>query len=82
VADIARGYRVQGNCVVPNWIGLPRTVDELAAMPAAPREAAPPLVPPTQVASAVMDLIVDDSLNGRVAVLEGGQPRQLLDGGT
>lgn len=51
-------------------------------MPAARREAAPPLVPPTQVASAVMDLIVDDSLNGRVAVLEGGQPRQLLDGGT
>ncbi len=80
-AGLARDCNVRVNCVVPNWIGLPRAVDEFAAMPAAERDATPPLIPPEDVAAAVTDFVVDDSLSGRVAVLEGGERRRLLEAG-
>jgi 3-oxoacyl-[acyl-carrier protein] reductase len=67
------GVRV--NCVVPDWIGLPRAHDELAAMSEAERAAVPPLIPPDQVADAVVGLIFDDRMVGRAVVLQKSRPR-------
>lgn len=69
---------VRMNCVVPNWIGLERAEAEVAAMSPEQRAELPPLIPPAEVAAAVSDFIIDESLTGRVAVLEGGRPRRLL----
>ncbi|MGR6320575.1 SDR family NAD(P)-dependent oxidoreductase [Micromonospora soli] len=79
LADLPTTHNVRVNCVVPNWIGLDRAYAQLAAMTAAQRAEAPPLIPPEDVAAAVTDFMVDESLTGRVAILEGGQPRTLLD---
>jgi NAD(P)-dependent dehydrogenase (short-subunit alcohol dehydrogenase family) len=71
---------VRVNCVVPSWIGLDRAKAELAAMSPEQQAATPPLIPPEEVAAAVSDFVLNDSLRGRVAVLEGGRPRHLLAG--
>jgi NAD(P)-dependent dehydrogenase (short-subunit alcohol dehydrogenase family) len=71
-----RGVRV--NCVVPDWIGLDRAFVELEAMSPAERREAPVLIPPGVVADAVVDLIADDALSGRVVVIDGGEPPRLL----
>jgi NAD(P)-dependent dehydrogenase (short-subunit alcohol dehydrogenase family) len=70
------GVRV--NCIVPDWIGLDRAHADLAAMTPERRAAMPPLIPPQTVADAVVTLIRDDSLSGRVMVLPGGESRELL----
>ena len=70
------GVRV--NCIVPDWIGLDRAHAELERMPAARRATMPPLIPPGTVAEAVVRLIRDDSLSGRVLVLPGGEAAELL----
>jgi NAD(P)-dependent dehydrogenase (short-subunit alcohol dehydrogenase family) len=70
------GVRV--NCIVPGWIGLARAHAELARMPATRRAAMPPLVPPETVAGAVVTLVRDDSLSGRVLVLPGGDRVELI----
>jgi len=67
------GVRV--NCVVPDWIGLPRAHDELAAMSEAERAGVPPLIPPDQVADTVVSLIFDDRMVGRAVVLQKSRPR-------
>jgi NAD(P)-dependent dehydrogenase (short-subunit alcohol dehydrogenase family) len=79
LADLPASHRVRVNCVVPGWIGLERALAQVAAMAEAERARLPPLIPPADVAAAVADFIVDDSLSGRIAVLQGGRPRHLLD---
>jgi NAD(P)-dependent dehydrogenase (short-subunit alcohol dehydrogenase family) len=79
LADLPATHHVRVNCVVPGWIGLDRAHAELAAMTPAQRAEAPPLLPPEDVAATVSDFIFDESLTGRVAVLEGGQPRVFVD---
>ena len=79
LAGLPTSHRVRVNCVVPGWIGLERAHAQVAAMTEAEGAGLPPLVAPAEVAAAVSDFVVDDSLSGRIAVLEGGQPRYLLD---
>ena len=64
------GVRV--NCVVPGWIATERAQEELAAMPAAERAAAPDPIPMDVVAGAVVALIRDDGAAGRVVELREG----------
>lgn len=78
LAALPTTHDVRVNCVVPDWIGLDRAHAELAEMPAGRRAAAPPLIPPGTVVSAVVDLLVDESMSGRVVVLEGGREPRLL----
>lgn len=52
--DVASRARV--TCVVPGWIGLDRAQREWAALDPAERATLPPLVPPAEVASTVVDL--------------------------
>jgi NAD(P)-dependent dehydrogenase (short-subunit alcohol dehydrogenase family) len=70
------GVRV--NCVVPDWILTERARAEIAAMTEAERAAAPEPLPMEDVADAVVRLIRDDALAGRVLVLRGGAPPRLL----
>jgi len=79
LADLPATHGVRVNCVVPNWIGLDRARAELAAMPAERRADAPLLIPPGTVVSAVVDLIADETMSGRVVVLEGGRQSRLLE---
>jgi NAD(P)-dependent dehydrogenase (short-subunit alcohol dehydrogenase family) len=71
------GVRV--NCVVPDWIATDRALGELAAMTPDARAAEAPLVDPDDLADAVVELIRDESLAGRVMLLPRGGPRRLLD---
>jgi NAD(P)-dependent dehydrogenase (short-subunit alcohol dehydrogenase family) len=70
---------VRVNCVVPDWIETERAREELARMTAEERASRPTPLPPETVADAVVELIRDDELAARVVVLEGGEPRRLLD---
>jgi NAD(P)-dependent dehydrogenase (short-subunit alcohol dehydrogenase family) len=71
------GVRV--NCVVPDWIATDRAHRELAEMTPEQRAAEAPLVDPGELADAVVELVRDESLAGRVMVLLRGEPRRLLD---
>jgi NAD(P)-dependent dehydrogenase (short-subunit alcohol dehydrogenase family) len=76
----ARGETgVRVNCVVPDWIATERAHAELAAMTPAQRAAEAPLVEPSTLAEAIVELIRDESLAGRVMLLPRGEPRRLLD---
>ncbi|WP_116948176.1 SDR family NAD(P)-dependent oxidoreductase [Jiangella endophytica] len=79
VARLRETHGVRVNCLVPGWIGLDRAHAQLAAMPAARRAHAPPLVPPERVAASVVHLATADDLSGRVLVLRGGREPDLLD---
>jgi NAD(P)-dependent dehydrogenase (short-subunit alcohol dehydrogenase family) len=70
------GVRV--NCVVPDWILTERAHAEIAGMTERERAAAPVPLPMEDVAAAVVRLIRDDALTGRVLVLRGGAPPRLL----
>ena len=72
-------FGVRVNCVVPDWILTERARDELAAMSEAERAAAPEPIPMEEVADAVVALLRDETLAGRVVVLRPGEPRRLLD---
>jgi hypothetical protein len=48
-------------------------------MTAEERAATAPLIPPEDVVQVVLQFVTDDSLNGCLAVLEGGAAPQLLD---
>jgi NAD(P)-dependent dehydrogenase (short-subunit alcohol dehydrogenase family) len=78
LAGLRETMGVRVNCIVPDWIGLARAHAELAGMPPARRAAMPPLVPPETVAGAVVRLVQDDALAGRVLVLPGGDRVELI----
>jgi len=67
VADWNERFGVRVSCVVPGWIGLPRALDEVAAMPEADR---PALIPPQAIGDAVLALIEDERSAGRVVVID------------
>jgi NAD(P)-dependent dehydrogenase (short-subunit alcohol dehydrogenase family) len=75
LADWDERYGIRVACVVPGWIGLPRALDEVAAMPPADR---PPLVPPQAVADQVLSLVTDARSAGRVIVMDEGEPARTL----
>jgi NAD(P)-dependent dehydrogenase (short-subunit alcohol dehydrogenase family) len=79
LADLRERMNVRVNCVVPDWIATERAREELARMTPDERAAAPAPLPPEAVADAVVELIRDDGLTGRVMVLRAGEPRRLLD---
>jgi NAD(P)-dependent dehydrogenase (short-subunit alcohol dehydrogenase family) len=75
-----RGIRV--NCVCPHTVGTCAVRARIAELESR-REPLPPdlaveLIEPEEVADAVVDLIADDAMAGRVVVLRGGRPRRLL----
>jgi NAD(P)-dependent dehydrogenase (short-subunit alcohol dehydrogenase family) len=81
VAGLRESIGVRVNCVVPHWIGLDRAHAELAAMSPSEQAAAAPFVDPSAIADAIVWLVRDESLSGRVVEMRGGSDRRLLDEG-
>ena len=67
------GVRV--NCVVPDWIATDRALGEFAAMTPEQRAAEAPLRRPGRPGDAIVELVRDESLAGRVMLLPRGEPR-------
>jgi hypothetical protein len=53
-------------------------LEEIASMPPEEQAAVPELTPPEDIADAVMDLIADDELAGRVMICWCEEPRRLI----
>jgi NAD(P)-dependent dehydrogenase (short-subunit alcohol dehydrogenase family) len=76
-----RGIRV--NCVCPHTVAteaVRETIDQLRSEGhALPWDLEGVLLEPEEVAGAVVDLIQDDTLAGRIMVCRGGEPPRLLE---
>jgi NAD(P)-dependent dehydrogenase (short-subunit alcohol dehydrogenase family) len=79
LAGLPERMNVRVNCVVPDWIATDRAREELARMTPALRAATPAPLPPEEVAGAVVQLVRDEDLTGRVLVMWPGEPARLLD---
>jgi NAD(P)-dependent dehydrogenase (short-subunit alcohol dehydrogenase family) len=66
------GGGVRVNCLVPDWVATERVTE-------AERASDPPPVTLKAVADAALRLVADDTLAGRVLVLDRGRPPRLLD---
>ena len=75
-----RGVRV--NCVCPHTVATETVLATIAELEATGAELPPPLrdelIEPEEIADAVVELVRDDDLAGRVMVCWGGKPRRLL----
>lgn len=75
------GIRV--NCVCPHTVATAAVLARIAELEARgeplPADLAVELIKPDEVADAVVQLIADDALAGRIMLLRGGQPRRLLE---
>jgi NAD(P)-dependent dehydrogenase (short-subunit alcohol dehydrogenase family) len=69
LAPLAATDRVRVNCVVPHWIATEEVHREIAAMTPEARGEVPELLQPSEVADAVVGLIENDDLAGRVLVM-------------
>jgi 3-oxoacyl-[acyl-carrier protein] reductase len=75
LADWSERFGVRVSAVVPGWIGLPRAVQQVRALPEGER---PPLVPPGDIADQVLELVDDPTAGGRVVVMNPGVPARAL----
>ena len=79
LASLNEEIGVRVNCLVPDWIGTERAAGELAAMSAAERASVAPPIPMDEVVDAVLKLVTDETLAGRVMVLRPREPGYLID---
>ncbi|MFF0268354.1 SDR family NAD(P)-dependent oxidoreductase [Kribbella sp. NPDC004536] len=77
LAPLHASHGVRVNCVVPDWVATPRGLRERAALPASERGAE--LVPLAAVTDAVVRFVSDETLAGRVLLLDRGQEPRFLD---
>ena len=70
------GVRV--NCICPDWVDTPAARRSLERATPEERAAAPPLVPAQRVADAIVELVKDESLAGRVLVCPATAEWRLL----
>jgi NAD(P)-dependent dehydrogenase (short-subunit alcohol dehydrogenase family) len=79
LAPLAESDNVRVNCVVPHWIDTEEVRREIAAMPQEERERIPQLIEPSEVADAVLEMVQDDSMAGRVMVMWCEEAPRLID---
>lgn len=75
LAPLRERANVRVNCICPDWVDTPSgswlmTPEELAKLP--------PTLSPDEITDAVVDLIRDETLAGRVVVLRGGEPPRAI----
>jgi NAD(P)-dependent dehydrogenase (short-subunit alcohol dehydrogenase family) len=68
LAPLAQSHGVRVNCVVPDWVATERGVREWEELPA--EERGPELVPLSLVTDAVVRFVEDETLAGRVLLLD------------
>jgi NAD(P)-dependent dehydrogenase (short-subunit alcohol dehydrogenase family) len=81
LASLRESHQIRVNCIVPAWIGSPHVRSFYDALNAERRReigAPDSLIEPAEIATAVMGLITDESLAGRLLVLKNGEPPQLI----
>lgn len=78
LAPLRESHGIRVNCVCPGLTDTPAWRRDLAAMTPAQRAGAPPAMPAAQVADAVMVMLTDENLAGRVLVCQHDQPFRLL----
>jgi NAD(P)-dependent dehydrogenase (short-subunit alcohol dehydrogenase family) len=78
LADLHERFGVRVTCLVPDWLGTERAIEEYAGLTPEERAANPPPIPLEEVADAVLELAGDESLAGRVMVLDREEPRRRL----
>jgi NAD(P)-dependent dehydrogenase (short-subunit alcohol dehydrogenase family) len=76
LAPLHDSHGVRVNCVVPDWVATPRGLRERDALHPAAR--GPDLVPLSAVTDAVLRFVSDDSLAGRVLLLDRAQEPRFL----
>jgi NAD(P)-dependent dehydrogenase (short-subunit alcohol dehydrogenase family) len=79
LAPLAETHNVRVNCVVPHWIETDEVRREIAAMNGQERTEVPRLLHPSEVAGAVVRLVEDDTLAGRVLVMWCEETPHLVD---
>ncbi|GAB2599900.1 SDR family NAD(P)-dependent oxidoreductase [Kribbella endophytica] len=77
LAPLRDTHRVRVNCVVPDWVATERGIAEREALPVEDR--GPEQIPLRTLTDAVVRLIEDDTLAGRVLLLERERLPELLD---
>jgi NAD(P)-dependent dehydrogenase (short-subunit alcohol dehydrogenase family) len=76
LAGLRESHGVRVNCVVPDWVATERGLAEQAALP--PPQRGPALVPLETLTDAVVRFVEDETLAGRVILLDRGKPPELL----
>jgi NAD(P)-dependent dehydrogenase (short-subunit alcohol dehydrogenase family) len=74
LAPLAETHNIRVNCVVPHWIETDEVKREIAAMTPDERADIPRLLQPSEVADAVIGLVEDDTLAGRILVMWCEEP--------
>ncbi len=81
LAPLRERLNVRVNCICPGWVNTPmsqRTLRELTEEEWPASEAPVIMLEPEEIADAVVDLIRDDALAGRVLLYYEGQARRLV----
>jgi NAD(P)-dependent dehydrogenase (short-subunit alcohol dehydrogenase family) len=73
---LQESHNVRVNCVVPDWVATERGLAEQTALPEAER--GPELVPLETLTSAVVRFVEDETLAGRVMLLDRGKDPELI----
>jgi NAD(P)-dependent dehydrogenase (short-subunit alcohol dehydrogenase family) len=76
LAPLRESHGVRVNCVVPDWVATDRGLREREALP--PAERGPALVPLDAVTSGVIRFVEDETLTGRVMLLNREEDPRLL----
>jgi NAD(P)-dependent dehydrogenase (short-subunit alcohol dehydrogenase family) len=79
LAPLAETHNIRVNCVVPHWIETDDVRRQISAMGPADRVRVPKLLQPAEVAAAVIGLLEDDTLAGRVLVMWCEEAPHLID---